>query len=387
MSKAASNSNNNLKSFSDVYLQAHHRRNVTSTNAYSHLVERPMVDAAPPTNDPVLTRLRVISKANNTDMSRWLLELQENFNIVFYGYGSKSELLDALESGCSEHGDVIRIRKKLHLSALLNLLGDKLAQIGEFVAPEPSSGGLASRMETLLTSLERKSHPTFVILDSLDGAAQDQAESELFSRFFQSPALRLITTVNRRETLLSSRLQLGRGRKCIDNKALSILTSTHGCNWLWHDATTLMPYHAEIKGRNLLVPPHAERARSAKGGSARNGMISQIAAEHILASATERARKLFKLIAEKQLAHLEESRRNGIGEKAATPPKDAVPYTFAFMAAQEVFLASGQSQMKALLSEFADHGLIQSGTSDGGEVLWIAMSPESLQQIVLASSA
>jgi len=40
------------------------------------------------------------------------------------------------------------------------------------------------------------------------------------------------------------------------------------------------------------------------------------------------------------------------------------------------------------LSEFADHGLIQSGTSDGGgEIIWIAMSPEPLQQIVLASGA
>jgi len=337
-----------------------------------------VVDTAPYIPQPLETRLHVFSKESGSDITRWLLELQEGFNLIFYGYGSQIDLLDAFESRCSEYGDVIRL-KHLHLGTLLRLLNEISGQ---------GDGATA-----LLSSLEDRPYPTFIVLDSLDGAGvQSRADNEFFSRISQSPAIRIITTMIKRDTMLSSTLQLGRGRKRQGGELTSTLTSAQGSNWLWHDATTFLPYRSELKGRNLLVPPHAERSRPGKSGYARGSLISQVAAEHILVSVTDRARNLFKIIAKKQLAQMEEWKSNGKQSKAAAAaaPSYAVSYMVAYASAQELFLATGHSQMKTLLSEFTDHGLIQLGTdpSDGGgDVLWIAMSPESLQQAVQASSA
>jgi origin recognition complex subunit 2 len=150
---------------------------------------------------------------------------------------------------------------------------------------------------------------------------------------------------------------------------------------LWHDVTTFEQYDHELSRRDLKRPAQ-ENSKARRSDAAFNpgSLISETAASHILASVTERGRKLFQFIALKQLSRHTES--DDKDKSNATP--QAMPYSATFSAARDAFLAYNDAQMKALLSEFTDHGLIvvETAADSGSEVLWVSMLPTSLQLIL-----
>ncbi|KAJ7286931.1 origin recognition complex, subunit 2 [Mycena rebaudengoi] len=128
-----------------------------------------------------------------------------------------------------------------------------------------------------------------------------------------------------------------------------------GFAWLWHDLTTLAPYDAELA--------FADRThRDAAAGTA---------AQHILASVTERARKLFLTSLEAQDPAVGDLRQF------------AIPYDVLFPLARDNFIATNDTAMRSVLGEFRDHGLVVAAQgSSGGEVLWIPLRKERLSAVV-----
>jgi len=108
--------------------------------------------------------------------------------------------------------------------------------------------------------------------------------------------------------------------------------------------------------------------------------INENAAQHILASVTDKAQKLFVLLARKQMELLEaEGTSQG-------PP--AMSYAALFTAARGGFIATNDTGMRALLGEFRDHGLIVTVDTNpaDGEGLMIPMVKESLNRLVQSIS-
>lgn len=114
--------------------------------------------------------------------------------------------------------------------------------------------------------------------------------------------------------------------------------------------------------------------------------MSETAALHILASVTQKAQKLFTLLGERQLDALEEL-GNGSGTNMASgdPQATAIGYDALFNLARGEFVATNDTALRALLSEFRDHGLIvsaQGASGSGGEVLWIPLRKERLASVL-----
>jgi origin recognition complex subunit 2 len=108
---------------------------------------------------------------------------------------------------------------------------------------------------------------------------------------------------------------------------------------------------------------------------------------HVLAAVTAKAKKLFSLLAEKQLENADSS--DAADVNTAHNPNNqqhlGLTYDVLFTLARDAFIATNDTALRALLGEFRDHGLVisapQSGAS-GGEVLWIPLRKERLSKLV-----
>ncbi|KZT11565.1 origin recognition complex subunit 2 [Laetiporus sulphureus 93-53] len=167
-----------------------------------------------------------------------------------------------------------------------------------------------------------------------------------------------------------------------------------GFAWLWHDLTTLAPYDLELasadpsslSGASFFSSSSRRTQPTAPGapGASRAQIVTESAARHVLASVTQKARKLFVLLGGKQLELMEAPGAGGV-EGAASAAYD---YDRLFAAARDEFVATSDTALRALLGEFRDHGLVVSvaaaggGAGGGGEALWIPMRRDALGKIV-----
>jgi len=110
-----------------------------------------------------------------------------------------------------------------------------------------------------------------------------------------------------------------------------------------------------------------------------NTVMSESAAQHILASVTQKAKKMFKLMATKQLAVTEE---DGEGQTQDDFERYGISYDTLFTSARDNFIATNDTAMRALLGEFRDHNLIVGAGTGGAEILWIPMRRERLNKVV-----
>ncbi|KAI9059736.1 origin recognition complex subunit 2 [Trametes sanguinea] len=113
--------------------------------------------------------------------------------------------------------------------------------------------------------------------------------------------------------------------------------------------------------------------------------MTETAARHILASVTQKAKKLFVLLGTKQLEVMDAP-----SAPAPEAGEGAYDYDRLFAAARDNFVAQNDTALRALLGEFRDHGLVVSlpaaagaaGTGGGGEALWIPLRREALLKVV-----
>jgi origin recognition complex subunit 2 len=146
--------------------------------------------------------------------------------------------------------------------------------------------------------------------------------------------------------------------------------------------TTLAPYDFELvyADRSSITgaSQSAKGSRSQKEvpGTAVAGLVTEIAARHILVSVTQKAKKLFVLLGTKQL--------ETIGDTEAPDPQQmAFDYSMLFNMARDNFVATNDTALRALMSEFKDHGLMVSVMqSTGGEAVWIPLRKDALTKIV-----
>jgi origin recognition complex subunit 2 len=109
--------------------------------------------------------------------------------------------------------------------------------------------------------------------------------------------------------------------------------------------------------------------------------MSETAAQHILTSVTQKAKRLFALLAERQLETMDEASDT----TGANAQRYALAYDILFSASRDNFIATNDTAMRSLLAEFRDHGLVLSAVPGGpgsGEVLWVPLRKERLVKVL-----
>ncbi|KAF8270793.1 origin recognition complex, subunit 2 [Lactarius quietus] len=359
----------------DAYFLHASRPSRTSSNVFSQLVQ-------PLSPDEFATSLprtfytipfsdastQLLEHSHRPHLPRYLLELTEGFNLIFYGLGSKRRVLNELARACAT-------RARAHV-LVLN-------------AFQPSFS--ARDILTALTQLPGSPDGVDGITQFLSGAPSSRRRRlVLIVHNIDAPALRGAPN-NKARALLSALTGLDgvQVAASIDHIGAPLLwTSTEmlARRWLWHDLTTLAPYDAELAGADP-ASLRAAPAAAARGGAAAAGLgagMTETAAVHVLAAVTQRARKLFVLMGRRQLDALADA---GIAEP--TNPADsgevAIAYDVLFNLARDNFIATNDTALRALLGEFRDHRLvvtIGTGAMGTGETLWIPLRKERLKKLL-----
>ncbi|RXW20177.1 hypothetical protein EST38_g5684 [Candolleomyces aberdarensis] len=334
--------------------------------------------------------------------SRFIFELNEGFNLLCYGYGSKRRVLNQFASEvCSKHGHVVvanAFQPDFTVKDLLSRI-HTLPPVQDLVL-----GATVEKQAGQITAhLSKQTQHVYVVIHNIDALPLRSARSKtVLSLLASNPLVHIIASVDHLNTSLlwsSSELFARKSDTGDDNTSISAcnpnnastnpsFTANRGFAWLWHDLTTLSPYDSELAFADRSSISGASSAARRKGAfdaasaaaAGNPAAMSETAASHILASVTQKAKKLFILLGKRQLAAIEDA--------GASASQDLQQYGMAydalFNAARDDFIAANDTALRSLLGEFRDHRLVVSAPSStgGAEVLWIPLRKERLVSVI-----
>lgn len=368
----------------DAYFAAHTGRALSSkasfADALNHDGDWPSVPEILSAQSAITDRLL---EQHVAEFDQWLLELQEGFHIFFYGYGSKVDLVARLAQRCGSLGDVLCIdafKPKFKAQDIVTALQAGLADDS---ATDKRSKGTENHLAALLDSYTESGGALYILINSIDAPALSKGQGRaILSSLVRHPSVRLVGTVDKLHAPTMWSLGEISSRKRLDDQLVEygVDSTDHlDLNLIWHDATTLKPYIDELGSRDLRRTPKFSASRGKKVVTKSGDLVNETAVNHVLASVTDRAKKLFRLIGTRQLEQTSPS-------EGSRPRDGALTYSTTFMAARDAFLAQTDNQMKSLLGEFTDHGVVvmENDAEAGGEILWISMSLESLKSVLEA---
>ncbi|KAG9122983.1 Origin recognition complex subunit 2 [Ceratobasidium sp. 392] len=377
------------KSSDTLFSQTSHPLSRTQLDA--HLANNP---AYAQKHAPERARLRDESKAL---FGHWFTELLEGFNVLFYGFGSKRTLVNEFATEqCSEEGHIVVVNGYLPNVGTADILSS-IEQIPGLVDHSKLEGGStaehrARRVSSFFSSLspDTADAPLFLIIHNIDAPQLRTPRAQrVLTTLASTRHVHLVATVDH----VNSALLFSRDQALARKPHLGPLHSGDegrgfkGWSWLWHDLTTFEPYTAELAHRDLTVPPSASSSSAAAptAGTTVPSEVTPSAAQHVFASVTTKAQKLFRLLATRQLGALQDEGAARI--PASGMDKYGVGFDTLLGAARDEFVAANEAAMRGLLGEFRDHGMVlgkESEKEGGGveEVLWVPAQQDVLQTIL-----
>ncbi|KAG8732595.1 Origin recognition complex subunit 2 [Ceratobasidium sp. 414] len=372
----------------------------------SHPLSRAQFDALL-ANTPAYTQKHAAERARLKNDARalfehWLEELLEGFNLLFYGYGSKRTLVNEFVTGrCAKEGHVVVVNGYLPTVGTADILSS-IEQIPGLVDHSKLEGITAEhrarRVFLFFSSLEPDTGtadaPLFLIIHNIDAPQLRTPRAQrVLTTLASARHVHLIATVDH----VNSALLFSRDQALARKPHLAPLSSgkgdagraMKGWSWLWHDLTTFEPYTAELAHRDLTIPPStsSSSAAAASTGAAGPTEVTPSAAQHVFASVTTKAQKVFRLLATRQLGALQDE---GVARvPAAGMDKYGVGFDVLLGAARDEFVATNEAALRGLLAEFRDHGMVlgkeREKEGEGGgveEVLWVPAAQDVLQTIL-----
>ena len=316
--------------------------------------------------------------------SRFLRELDEGFNLLFYGWGSKRKLINKFATKCSKEGHVV-IAHGFHPNFAIKDLLNSICNIPELSSLPPPPVGIENQARWIYDFFGSppSKRPLYIVVHNIDAAPFRTTKAKAcLSLLALNPCIHLIASVDCISApLLWSSTELS-NRKC--GYAPPEQVSPHGFSWLMHDLTTLRPYDVELSraDRSSISGVFGRtRMRHEAGVVFQDGVhMTETAAVHILASVTQKAKKLFVLMGRRQLESAEEGGDLSLGDLK----QYAIGSEMLLKIARDNFVVTNDTALRSLLCEFRDHGLVVAAqnSSGSGEALWIPLRTERLSSVL-----
>ena len=279
----------------------------------------------------------------------WLHLMQNGFNILLYGLGSKQQLLEDfrkkhLHDSC--HVVVNGFFPGLTVKQILNTLSSELlGHTGSFKSLVEQATFICKELEDNIASPDEGSPKNlFLIIHNIDGAMlRGEAAQNVLSVLAHSPAVHILASIDHINAPL-----------IWDERKLSKF------NWMWHDVTTFEFYREETSYENSLLVQQS-------------GSLALSSLTHVTKSLTPNARGIFELLVKYQLEH--KSDKDGIYL--------GLSFHDCYVRCREKFLVNSDTTLRAQLTEFKDHKLVRTRKGqDGVEYLFIPIDNSTLNQFL-----
>lgn len=394
----SSDRNHNISSF-DAYFSQASRSSKTSANVFSHLVPNltfeeydESISSFTKASSPSQRKI-TLEEIHIGYFQNYLTELAAGFNLLFYGLGSKRNILNKFARYLTRTGHVLVANAFSPDFDLSNFLSS-LEQVTGVTAMSNITVTPDDQCRRILSQYSQvpPCRHLFVVMHNIDSMHFRTTKlRSCLALLAAHPSIHLIASVDH---ILASSLwstsEIFTGYQNYDRGICSRNAQRGGFSWLYHDLTTMESYDFELSYADRTSFSGASTSASKHGsmkdvGVEQGGVISESAAQHVLASVTNKAKRLFALLCQRQLDAI---------QAASTEPKLPIPssaqvatsYETLFSAARDEFIATNDTSMRALLGEFRDHGLVISASSIEGDSLWIPLSSDILSRLVKAIS-
>lgn len=367
----------------DLYFNTISKPSRTSTNVFSDLISpltpaeyKSLIAAFDKTIDRE-AKLKPLETDHTIYFTQYIGELTIGFNIVFYGLGSKRSTINQfIDQQCRKRGHIVCVNGFYPGLTIRDIIAS-ICQIPGVSAQSSTLPGMEGEVRRICSFFAASARPLFLVIHNIDsGALRTIKAKAILAQLAAQPRIHVVASIDHiNAPLIWSQSEMTK-RKTDGSKP--------GFAWIWHDLTTLQPYGSELSFINHTSVKQPKGGATDAGRSdpiASDGTIehmSETAAQHILASVTAKAKKLFVVLGKRQLASLAEAGRVVEGTVVAAQ-QHGTSNDVLLSAARDDFIAQSNTALKALLGEFKDHGLVISvGTSDSGDVLWIPLRKEHL---------
>jgi origin recognition complex subunit 2 len=321
----------------------------------------------------------------NVLFPRFLRELEEGFNLLFYGFGSKRDFMNKFAVECSRAGHVVVVNGFKRDSSIKDMLNaiENIPVVLSVPILSTAAESQARRIYDFFASPSQAEH-LYIVIHNIDSSAFRATKAKsCLSLLALNPRIHLIASVDLiNAPLLWSSTELSSHKQGFEAQDS---VPPRGFAWLWHDITTLLPYDVELSyaDRSSISGAHGGSIPRRETGilPGQSGtLVTETAALHVLASVTQKAKKLFAWMGTKQIERIEEA-KDAI---MADLQQFGIGYDLLFNAARDNFIATNDTALRSLLGEFRDHGLVLAapGSSGIGEVLWIPVRKERLSKIL-----
>ncbi|KAL2315937.1 Origin recognition complex subunit Orc2 [Schizosaccharomyces pombe] len=280
---------------------------------------------------------------------QWYFELVNNFNLLFYGFGSKEHFLSSFVEKKLPCFPIFVVKGYFPQLQLKNVLSSFL----EFLEVTPA----ASVSDMLIQSLSIINSPSFslgkivFLVHNIDGES-------LIDERFQSALAAIASSKN--VYFIAS----------VDHVNFALLWDTSlesSFNFVMHDATTFARYYNETTYENSLGIGRANVSNKEK------------AIKHVLYSLPANSRGIFKFLLIHQLERMMDTQ----DFDARQGEKVGIEYRSFFQNCSAEFLCSNEPNFRSQLTEFFDHNIIESKRDvSNSEILWVPY-PKNLLEILL----
>ncbi|KAJ3371475.1 Origin recognition complex subunit 2 [Kappamyces sp. JEL0680] len=291
--------------------------------------------------------------------NQYVFELSQGFNLIFFGFGSKlnmlTEFVDTkLANGkrvATHAGPTITVNGFYPNLNFKTIMGKVLAQL---VGTEKAHGSLPSQVSQLLEFLDsaacRFPYITLLIHNIEGTNLTPEPIQKAISVLASHPKIFLVASSDH-----------------LNTPTLWDATKISLFNFVWHEMTTYQPYLVETSFENSLI--------SAVGGETQGS----VGARFVLASLAPSVRNLFRLLAKHQIEYQAAQGSQGeteCGEECGIERETLL------QKCRNAFFITEASAFNTALNEFRDHKMVVVKKGSEGEVVYIPMSCDVLEDLV-----
>ncbi|KAI9297030.1 ORC2-domain-containing protein [Neoconidiobolus thromboides FSU 785] len=320
-------------------------------------------------------RINFMKQYHQKYYSQYKFCLNSNFNLLFYGYGSKRETILDFAKKCLITDDSIVLVingyfPNITLKTILTLICKKLR--AKCLISKP-----IETVQFIKEALEKKDDISklYLIVHNIDGEnLRSKVIQNIFMSLSQLEKISLICTIDHiRATLLW------------DNVSMTKF------NFLSQEMTTFIPYKVETSFETSPLIPTSLIV---------NGQITLRGVTQVLASVNAKAKGIFKILVNEQLKEDIEynkpatvgdnelifNKKNQLTNKGRSKGDDSLGISDQqfFNLCRKRFLASTFKAWQSQLTEFLDHGVIKEVKTKSGEKYFIPMDKNALMAVLEA---
>lgn len=288
--------------------------------------------------------LKNLNKININYFKKWLFILNENFNILLYGLGSKRDILRKFHNEYLQSMPVIVVNGFFPTLTVKNILDSIITDLLEIKECPANVNEACDLIIQKFTMIE--SH-LYLIIHNIEGEMLRSTKSQnVLAQLAAVKNIHLIASIDHIN-----------GPLIWDQKKLSKF------NYIWYDVTCFLPYKEETSFEKSMMVQQT-------------GTLALSSLRSVFLSLTTNSKSIYTLIAKHQLEHAKNQYYPGISFKDL------------YMACREAFIVSSDLALRAQLTEFLDHKMIkQKRSADGTEYLNIPLPTTLLQKFMDENSS